>query len=156
MWKSEGKNHVAARLRNGEVGDGIRGWRLGLHGVAGSRTTVQYENGKEKVENGPEWPSDVRCRFGCEVPFSNFHFLISREYSGSDPGLSRCSQAASEHRRHRASSISSSSRALRRKSPRAPSRESCGGGARQYSRCARSLWRRNRQSLRSRPPCTRA
>src|ERR1700757_3126430 len=102
MWKSESECHIVAGLRSAEVGDGSGGGRLALDGFARRGAAIESDNGKEKIENWKAVGVRVRGGAGREVPFSNFHFPISRECSGSDPGLSRCSRAAFARKQHRA------------------------------------------------------
>src|ERR1700751_5297820 len=101
MWKRESECDVVARLRSGEVGDGRGGGGLALEGFARSGAAIENENGKDKIENWEAGGVRVRGGAGREVPFSNFHFPISRECSGSDPGLLRCSRAAFARKQRR-------------------------------------------------------
>jgi hypothetical protein len=63
-------------LRGSQVSYGNRRRRFALDGIAGSRTAVENENGKEKVENREAGDVRMSGGAGCEVPFSSFHFLI--------------------------------------------------------------------------------
>src|ERR1700756_2726136 len=101
MRKSESECHIVAGLRSVEVSDGRRRGRLALDGFARRGAAIENENGKKKIENWGAGGVRVRGGAGREVPFSNFHFPISRECSGSDPGLLRCSRAAFARKQRR-------------------------------------------------------
>src|ERR1700757_4238829 len=94
MRKRESECHVVAGLRSAEVGDGSRGGRLALDRFARRGAATESENGTDKIENWKAGGGGGGGGAGREVPFSNFHFPISRECSGSDPDLLRCSRAA--------------------------------------------------------------